>query len=317
MTAPTGIVSVSDGPAITVRELVGNPLFIPTALKQMMVNQFISESLFRNGGSNPSGVVAFQEGNPSFLEDDVADVAEFGEIPVSSGARGLPRTAFAVKKALGVRVSKEMIDENRVGAVNDQMTQLRNTFIRANDRGAKALLQSPVVPTLGVPVAWDDPTGKPRTDIANGIEQISTAAPTPGPAGIGSSDEFFGFIPDTIVLHYGLLPILMDNENFMKVYERNAGYVATAPDYTGNFPGSIMGLNVLRSRTFPLDRVLLLERGTVGFYSDTRPLQFTSLYPEGNGPNGGPTESYRSDASHKRALGIDQPKAALWLTGIV
>ncbi|ABW88404.1 major capsid protein [Mycobacterium phage Evanesce] len=316
MTAPTGIVSVSDGPAITVRELVGNPLWIPTALKKMMVNQFISESLFRNGGANPNGVVAYNEGNPSFLEDDVADVAEFGEIPVSAGARGLPRTAFAVKKALGVRVSKEMIDENRVGAVNDQMLQLRNTFIRANDRSAKALLQSPIVPTLAVPTAWDN-GGKVRTDIAIAIEQISTAAPTAYPAGVGSSDEYFGFIPDTIVMHYALLPILMDNENFMKVYERNANYVSTAPDWTGNFPGSVMGLNVIRSRTFPIDRVLIMERGTVGFYSDTRPLQFTALYPEGNGPNGGPTESYRADASHKRALAVDQPKAALWLTGIV
>jgi hypothetical protein len=315
MTAPTGIVSVSDGPRIAVSDLVGNPLFIPTKLMEMMENQFISESIFRNAGANPSGTVAYQEGNPSFLEDDVADVAEFAEIPVSSGARGLPRVAFAVKKALGVRVSKEMIDENRVGAVQDQMTQLRNTFIRANDRAVKALLQSAVVPTTAVPTAWDD-AGKVRTDIAEGIQQIGTAAPTPGPDGIGSSDEYFGFEPNTIVMHHSLLPILMDNENFMKVYDRNASYVNTAPDYTGNFPGQVMGLNVIRSRTFPLDRVLICERGTVGFYSDTRPLQFTALYPEGNGPNGGPTESYRSDASHKRALAVDQPKAALWLTGI-
>ena len=40
------------------------------------------------------------------------------------------------------------------------------------------------------------------------------------------------------------------------------------------------------------------------------------MYPEGNGPNGGPTESYRSDASYKRAIAVDQPKAAMWLTGV-
>ena len=316
MTAPTGIVSVSDGPAITVRELIGNPLFIPTALKEMMANQFISEALFRNGGANNNGVVAYNEGNPSFLEDDIADVAEFGEIPVSSGGRGLPRTAFAVKKALGVRVSKEMIDENRVGAVQDQMTQLRNTFIRANDRAVKALLQSPVVPTTGVPVAWTTgATSKPRTDIARAIEQISTAAPAAFPAGIGSPDEYYGFEPNTIVMHNGLLPILLDNDNFNKVYQYDLA--AQAPGYTGSLPNSIFGLSVVLSRTFPMDRVLIMERGVAGFYSDTRPLQFTAMYPEGNGPNGGPTESYRSDASHKRALAVDQPKAALWLTGVV
>jgi hypothetical protein len=318
MTAPVGIVSVSDGPRITVAELIGNPLFVPTKLLELMANQFISEALFRNAGANPAGVVAYSEGNPTFLEDDVADVAVFGEIPVSAGARGLPRTAFAVKKALGVRVSKEMIDENRIGLVNDQMTQLRNTFTRANDRAAKTLLQSSVVPTTAVATAWDDPAGKPRTDIATAIEQITTAAPTNWPQGIGSADEYYGFMPNTIVLHPGLLPILIDNDNFMKVYTRyDSTAAAGAPDYVGSLPSVVMGLNVIQSRTFPLDRVLILERGTVGFYSDTRPLQFTAMYPEGNGPNGGPTESYRSDASHKRALAVDQPKAALWLTGVV
>jgi hypothetical protein len=314
MTAPHGIVSVGDGARITVSDIVANPLFVPTKLKELMENQFISEALFRNGGANPAGSVLYREGNPMFLDDEVADVAEFAEIPVSSGRRGIPRTAYATKKGLGVRVSKEMIDENNVGLVNDQMTQLRNTFRRHNDRSVKALFQSVLVPTLGVAEPWDDATlGKPRTDIATAIEQIATAAPTELEG--GSTDEFYGFEPDTIVMHYGLLPILMDNDNFMKVYQQNV-LSAQAPDYVGALPSTIFGLSVVLSRTFPIDKVLILERGTVGFYSDTRPLQFTALYPEGNGPNGGPTESYRSDATHKRALAVDQPKAALWLTGV-
>lgn len=318
MTAPVGIVSISDGPRITVSELIKNPLFVPTKLLELMRNQFISEALFRNAGGNPSGVVAYNEGNPSFLEDDIADVAEFGEIPVSAGARGLPRVAFAVKKALGVRVSREMIDENKIGQVNDQMTQLRNTFIRANDRSAKALLQSPVIPTSAVAAPWTDETlGKPRTDLANAIEQISTAAPTDWPQGIGSPDEYYGFLPDTMVAHPGLLAVLINNDQFMKVYNRyDTAAAAGAPDYVGSLPGVVMGLNLIQSRTFPLDRVLIMQRSVAGFYSDTRPLQFTAMYPEGNGPNGGPTESYRSDASHKRAIAVDQPKAALWLTGV-
>ena len=314
MTAPTGIVSVSDGSRITVADIVANPLFVPTKLKELMQNQFISEALFRNGGANPSGSVLYREGNPAFLDDEIADVAEFGEIPVSAGRRGIPRTAYATKKGLGVRVSKEMIDENNIGLVNDQMTQLRNTFRRHNDRSVKALLQSALVPTTAVADAWDTTSGKPRTDIATAIEQVSTAAPTEAEG--GSTDEYFGFEPDTIVMHYGLLPILQDNDNFMKVYQYNVP-AAQAPNYTGALPQTVLGLSVVLSRTFPMDRVLVMERGTVGFYSDTRPLQFTALYPEGNGPNGGPTESYRSDATHKRALAVDQPKAALWLTGVV
>lgn len=306
----TNLVSVSDGSRLTVSDLVKNPLFIPTKLKELIENQFISEALLRNGGKNDSGVVTFREGDPTFLDDDVQDVAEFGEIPVSAGKLGLPRAVYATKKALGVRVSKEMIDENDVDAVNKQITGLKNTFIRANDRGAKALFSSPTVPTLPVSAAWDDPNGKPRTDLAKAIEQISTAAPDEA-----TEDEYFGFEPDTIVLHPGLLATLMDNEQILKVYQGNVANESIA--YTGAIPAQIMGLNVIKSRTFPVDKALILERGTVGFYSDTRPLQFTALYPEGGGPNGGPRETWRSDASHKRAIGLDQPKAALWLTGLV
>lgn len=309
----TSLVSVSDGPRITVADLVANPLFIPTKLRDLVANQFISEALLRNAGPNPSGIVGYHEGDPMFLEDDVQDVAEFGEISVSGGRLGLPRIAYAVKKALGVRVSKEMIDENKLDAVNKQITGLANTFIRANDRGAKALLQSAAVPTMPVSTPWDDPDGKPRTDLAKAIDEISNAAPTEAQG--GTEDEHFGFEPDTIVINNGLLATLLDNENVLKVYQGNIADQSIA--YTGALPATIAGLNVIKSRTFPRDRVLVLQRGVVGFYSDTRPLQFTGLYPEGNGPNGGPTETWRSDASHKRALGLDQPKAALWLTGLV
>lgn len=309
---PTGLVSIHDGPRITVSDIVADPRFIPTKLKELITNQFISEALFRDGGSNPNGVVAYREGDPMFLEDDVQDVAEFGEIPVSSGALGLPRTAFATKKALGVRVSKEMKDENNIDAVNKQMIGLKNTFIRANDKGAKGLLLAGV-PTMAVTAAWDTPTGKPRTDISKAIDEVSTAAPTIAEG--GSDDEWYGFEPDTIVVHPGLLATLMDNEDILKVYQGNIADQSIA--YTGALPSKIYGLNVLQSRSFPRNRALVLERGTIGFFSDTRPLQFTELYPEGNGPNGGPTETWRSDASHKRAMGLDQPKAGLWLTGLV
>jgi hypothetical protein len=306
----TSIVSVSDGNRLTVSDLVKNPLWIPTKLKEMIENQFISEALLRNGGKNEAGLVGYHEGDPTFLDSDVQDVAEFGEIPVSAGRRGTPRVAFATKRGLAVRISKEMQDENNVGEVERQMKALRNTFIRANDRGAKALLQSAAVPTMAVSDPWDDPAGKPRTDLAKAIEKITTAAPADATA-----DEYYGFEPDTLVLHPALLATLMDNDQILKIYNGNIANENIA--YTGVIPGQMMGLTVIQSRTFPVDKAFMAERGTIGFYSDTRPLQFTALYPEGNGPNGGPREAWRSDATHKRAMGLDQPKAGLWLTGLV
>lgn len=311
--ATTKVVSINDGPRITVNDLIGNPMWVPTKLKEKMQNIFISEALLRNAGPNPSGLVGYHEGHPTFLTGDVEDIAEGGVIPIAIGERGIPQVALASKRGLGVRVTLEMIRENRVGAVQDQITQLRNTFQRADDRVIRALLQSPAVPTMPVADAWDTTDGNPRLDLALAKREIVKAAP-PASAG-GSDDEWYGFKPDTIVISGALLPVLLDNEKFLKVYQGNVADQSIA--YTGATPQRIFGMDVIESETFPDDKILMLERGTVGFYSDTWPLEFTGLYPEGNGPLGGPTQTYRCDVTHKRAVALDQPKAALWLTDVL
>ena len=310
----SSVVSATDGGSrLTVADLIGNPLWIATKLKERLENVFISESLFRNAGGNMNGLVGYTQGDPSFLVGDVQDIAENGEIPITYGQRGAPAVAVAIKRGLGIRVSMEMREENNMKAVTDQMTQLVNTFIRADDRVARALLMSNAVPTLGIVNAWDTANGDPRKDLANGIEQIATAAPDI--ASGGSAEEWYGFQPDTMVVNGAILPALLSNDKFNKLFVGNIADQSIT--YTGAFPGQIYGLSIIRSRSFPKDRVLLCERNTLGFYSDTRPRTFTGLYPEGNGPMAGPTESYRCDATHKRAIALDQPKAALWLTGAV
>ncbi|QEA10774.1 major capsid protein [Mycobacterium phage Weirdo19] len=308
----SGVVSISDGPRTTVADLIGNPMWVPTKQKELMTGIFISEDLLRNEGSNPSGLVGYHEGDPAFLVGDVEDVAEFAEIPVTYGEMGIPRVAVANKQGLGIRISREMRDENRIGAVNKQMTQLRNTFRRADDRAVRALLLSNAVPSLAVEHAWDTANGNPRLDIGLGIKEITFATPT---GDIADDEEWMGFEPDTIVMNPGLLPVLLDNEKFLKVY--NGNIAADNPLLNWQLPGMIAGKTIIGSLSFPEDRILICERGTIGFYSDTRPLEFTGVYPEGNGPNGGPTETWRSDTTHKRAMALDQPKAALWLTGLV
>lgn len=307
MTTP--VVSVNDGPRITVNDLIGSPLMVPTKIKELMENQFISEALFRNAGANANGLVMYHEGHPSFLESDVTDVAEGAEIPIATSERGVPIVARATKRGLGVRVSLEMVRENNVGEVQRQITQLRNTFVRADDRVARTLLGT--VDDLPVGDAWDTVDGNPRLDLATAIRQVTEAKPT----NAGSDDEWYGFMPDTIVLNPGLLPTLLDNEKFLKVYQGNIADQSIA--YTGAFPARIFGLSVIQSMAWPVDEATVLQRGVVGFYSDTWPLEITGLYPEGNGPLGGPTQSYRCDATHKRAIALDQPKAAVRLTGLL
>ncbi|GJJ23729.1 phage major capsid protein [Mycolicibacterium mageritense] len=308
----TGVVSISDGPRTTVADLIGSPMMLPTKQMEMMQNIFITDTVLRNAGPNPNGLVSFTEGDPTFLVGDVEDVAEFAEIPVTYGEMGIPKVAVANKRGLAVRISREMRDENRIGAVNKQMVQLRNTFKRANDRALRALLLSNAVPTMPVAAAWDTANGNPRIDLALGIKEITFATPN---GDIASDEEWAGFEPDTVILNPGILPVLLDNEKFLKIY--NGNMAADTPLLTGQLPGTILGRTIIGSLAFPEDRLFICERNTIGFYSDTRALEMTGVYPEGNGPNGGPTETWRADMTHKRVAALDQPKAGLWLTGLV
>lgn len=306
MTTP--IVTLGDGPKLTVSDLVGNPLMIPTKIKELMLNQFISEALFRNEGENDNGIVAYTEGDPMFLEQDVQDIAERAEIPLATGNRGVPVVAYSNKRGLGIGISREMIKANKIGEVQRQITQLTNTFKRADDRVARTLLQS--LPSLPVANEWDSTDGNPRLDLATGIREVTEAAPANA-----SAEEWYGFQPDTIVLNPGILPTLLDNEKFLKVYQGNIADQSIA--YKGALPSQIFGLNVIGSMAWPITEVTILQRGVVGFYSDFFPFEITGLYPEGNGPLGGPTQSYRCDATHNRAIALDQPKAGIRLTGIL
>jgi hypothetical protein len=241
----------------------------------------------------------------------VEQVAEFAEIPVGAGQIGSPRIAYAIKRGLGVRVSREMRDEGRMDDVNRQITQLANTMQRARMRALRALLSDPSVPTIAATAAWTGSTGKPRRDIANAMEVIASAEAVPTAA---VDDDVFGFEADTVVFPGNIAPVVLDNPDFLAVYKDSLSADSIA--YTGRMPRDVLGLLALTTRTLDRTKVLVLERNTLGFYSDARPLESTGLYGEGNGPNGGPTESWRSDTTEKRAMGLDQPKAACWITGV-
>lgn len=308
MTTP--VLSVSDGPRITVPMLVGNPYLIPARMLDMLANQFLSETILRDGGRNTNGLVSYSSSTPLYLGSDVEEVAEFAEIPVGAGQIGLPRIAYATKKGLGVRISREMRDENRMDDVNRQLIQLRNPMIRAEDRVLRTLLLDPSIPTVAASAPWTSPTARIRDDIFNASEVVESARPA-----ATQDDDIFGFDPDTIVMHGSVENLLGKNDAFNSVY-RNSGLVSQDVSFSGKLPQKVVDLDGLMSRSFPRDRTLVVERKTVGFFSDTRPLEATPLYGEGGGPNGGPTESWRSDSTRKRAMGLDQPLAACWITGI-
>jgi hypothetical protein len=311
MATVTTVGSVSDGSRTTVADLVGNPLMIPARIIELLDNAFLTDVVFRDAGGNSNGLVGFEENTPLFLAGDVEDVAEYGEIPIAVGQRGIARVAVGVKRGLGVRVSREMRDENQIDKVNLQIRQLVNTMVRSEERVLRSLLlASSSIPSIAATAAWTGGTSKVRRDIANASEKIGTAKP----AAEVSTEEYLGFEPDTIILPQSIKAVLQDNAEFLAVY--NTTPEGAALQFRGAMPGQVLGLDPLLTRFWPNDRALVIQRGIVGFRSDTRPLEATGLYGEGGGPNGGPTESWRTDTTRKRVLGVDQPLAACWITGI-
>ena len=312
MTAPVVTVgSLGDGARITVADLIGNPMMIPTRVIDMLNNAFLTDVVFRDAGRNTNGLVGFEENIPLFLTSDVEDIAEYGEIPIGIGQRGTPRVAVATERGLGIRVSRQMRDENRLDDVNRQLRQLANTMVRAEERALRAvLLGASSIPVVAATAAWTGTTSKVRHDITAAQEKVASAQP---PASI-STEDFLGFEADSIILPGNIKSVLLDNEEFLKVYTGNQAQENIA--YTGRMPGDVLGLAPLLTRFWPKDRALVLMRGEVGFRSDTRRLEATPLYGEGGGPNGGPTQSFRSDTTRKRVLGVDQPLAACWISGI-
>lgn len=306
------IVSVNDGGGVTIHDIKGNPMWIPNKVIELLADQFIEEVWLRDAGPNPNGLVGFRTARPIFLDQDIADLVEFEEIPIAAGARGIPMIAVGTRKGLGVRVSKDMIDEGNLLEVQDQITQLVNTFIRSRALALRTLLESNAIPTIAAGAAWDTSNGRPGKDIANAEEVVASA----NVGQVADAEDEFGYVADTISLSASLKPTLMGNDNFTSIYNRDS-LVSEDIRYTGKFPGQIGGLDPVAARYWPKNKVLVGMRKKAGFYSDTRPLQSTGLYPEGNGPNGGPTESWRSDTTAKRVMGIDNPLALCWITGVV
>lgn len=309
---PTRIVSTRDGNRTTVADLIGNPMLVPARILDVLDAAFLSAALLRDEGPNSNGLVAYEESTPLYLEGDAELIGEFAEIPVKAGQKGLPRIAASTPVGLGVRISRRMRDMNQMGEVKRQITQLRNTMTLNDERGLRALFDNPAIPTIAAGAAWNTSNGRPQKDIANAMEVIEAARP-PGTA---AADTNFGFAADTIVLPGTIKPVLVGNDNFNAIYNRDTT-VSEDIRYTGKLPSKVMDLDALRSRSFATDKVLVVERGTVGFLSDFQELQITELYPEGNGPNGGPTQSWRSDATRERVKGVDQPLAACWITGVI
>lgn len=308
----TKLVSAQDGGRWVVGQFTNQPTLIPALVLDMTENQFLVDSVLRNGGGAPAGIVGFWESTPLYANDDPAILDEFGEIPTTTGSTGTPKAARVVRRARAIRISKTMKDRNRIDLVNIQLTQLKNVMIRAwEDALFSALIANANIQTLATDTPWGDSDSHIRRDV-NGAKFLIQSA-----AADSAGRQRFGFRADTLVI---------DDQaefDFMDSDEVSTPYVGNIADenllYTGKLPNQFLGLDVLRSwriSVYSPGSAMVCQRKIMGAIYDERPLESTGMYPEGGGPNGGPTESWRSDTTRASAIAIDQPKAVVLITGV-
>lgn len=305
--------STQDGPRLTLAQLVKAPTVIPDRIIKMLDQQFLVDPILRKGDDAPGGVVMYQESSPLFADEDPSVLDEFGEIPVTGGSIGTPKVVRTVRRAMALRVSKTMIDRNAIRTVTNQLTQIRNTMVRAwEDALFSALIATSGLLTIATDQHWGSATSHIRKDVNSARYLIKTAASD------AAGKQRFGFEADTLILSAELELDFLDSDEVTKPYE--GGDMASQNlKFTGVLPKKFLTLDVFvswRLSTYAPGTAIVCERKTMGFISDERPLEATPMYGEGNGPNGGPREAWRCDTTRQSAIGVDQPKAICLITGV-
>lgn len=308
----TQIVSVQDGPRITVSALLKSPTLIPKRVISLMDQEFLTDALLRNAQDAPSGSVLYFESTPLFSDEDPTILDEFGEIPTTNGSLGTPKVVRVVRRAFGLRVSKTMIDRNSVDAVNTQIIQIRNTMVRAwEDAFLSAVIANASVSVMTTDKSWGASDSHIRQDINTARFLIKNAASDT------AGKQKFGYVADTLVIS---TDTEMDFLNSTEVSTPMSGNIADESlKYTGKLPNKFLTLDVVTSwrlSVYAPSTAMVLQRKVFGGISDERPLQATPMYGEGGGPNGGPTESFRTDITRASAIFIDQPKAVCLIAGV-
>lgn len=308
----TQIVSTQDGPRLTVSMMLKSPTAIPKRILSMLDQSFLVDAVLRNAQDAPSGAVLYFESTPLFAADDPSILDEFAEIPTTNGSLGTPKVSRVVRKALGLRVSKTMIDRNSVDMVNVQVVQIRNTMLRSWEDGFfSAIVANASVQVMTTDKSWQATDSHIRQDVNTAKYLIQTAAAD------SAGNQKFGYEADTLVISLETQVDFLDSDEVSKPYIGNIADESLL--YTGKLPNKFLGLDVLTSwrlsAYFP-SGAIVCQRKLFGGISDERPLSGTPMYGEGGGPNGGPREAFRTDITRASAIFFDQPLAVVLIVGV-
>ena len=306
-----------DAPQWTVSQLLKAPTRVPGIVIAGVKDNLIADILLRKGPAAPGGAVQYQE-QVAFSSARAAEIiAEFAEIPTTQSDISMPQVAATQKRGLGLYISKEMETRNDVGRVNMEMSVTKDAMIRAwnqvfflavyrasmltmnASRQATGGWTSDVVPSTGL-----TPTAGIRKDIAN-AQYLMANQQIQGAVG----NDRYGIVPDTLVCHPSLMPILLDSEEVNKVF-MNSPATTLSPRYQLVYPTKFGNLDIVQSWEILPNHVLVLKRGNLGFISDEWPLSGSPMeYDQSR-------QAYATYFTRRAVVAIDTPKAAVLINGV-
>jgi hypothetical protein len=302
---PTAVRGYSDGPRITVAELLKDPLTIPQLILDLTQNEFIVDSVLRNGGAATSGAVRYSESTPLYADDFPEIRPEFGEVPVVPTSIGIPRVVFTHERAMAIMVSDEMRRRQAVDPVARQLQQVKNTMVYSwNTAFYSAVVANSSIQTLAAANTWASASATIRADLAQAMFLVENANIV-SPSGV---TQWLGFEADTLIINHATKNTLLQSSTFAAPY---VGDIASENLlYTGTLPQKIMGLDVMVSRQVPAGNAIVMQRLRAGFFADELPFVAGPLYRDE------PRKTWRSDTQRASAIGLDQPLAIVLLSGI-
>lgn len=308
MTAPVLFNSSRDGQRNLVNTFIKQPAVVQRRILKMTAQEFLGDALLRTGPDAPGGVVLYEESTPLFAGGgDAPVVAEYGEIPAARGKFGKPMAVRTVKRALALEYSLEMRNRDNVGAVDTQLIQIKNTFIRTWENAfLSAILNNPRVNTMPASGLWNASTTKVRTDLAEAsliVEESDSDTVD------GSGEDKLDFEPDTLVVSKRTRTDFIESDDVNKLFLGSPA-VRESLQYTGKMPKQFFGLDVVVSRRLPPNLAIVMQRKIIGGISNERPLAVSPTQYDGR------REVFYQNVVRQSAIFIDQPKAACIITGI-
>lgn len=293
---------------LSVDEMLANPSFLPEVFLNSMNGEEAQRLFFRDVTVN-SNVIAYREAAPSYLEDEVENVAEYGEIPVSDPTAGDWQTTPVEKVGIGIRVSWEQRNDNDVDAVQREMTARMNTVLRKEARDAIAALDAAPVQSLAVTTAWNN-GGSAANDLLDAQELILGATDAEG--------HYYEYQPNVLWVNPTTLSVIKRDADMQKLYVGDMASENPLFKGVGFQPILFDQVQVVADFSVPKGTLYLGVEGTSGFRGQREERQMTDFYAErGDSKLGGSTMSYRSDVVHRRAFAVDAPKSVVKITGAV